>query len=179
MSSRLVSLLKRFAGYFSASLLGTAVDTLVLWVCSHVFFSGSYFGRNILSPVISFECAVLVNFCTCYFFIWKDRISNYSTRSFFRHYGAYNLSCTGTFLVKIGLLQLIVLITRLDVVICNLIALCFSGLINFTMNDQVIFKRKKINHATHHCPGNPGVDSETQQQGRCIPDKEIDAPECH
>ena len=64
MSNRLADLLKRFAEYFSASLLGTIVDTLVLWLCSHFLFNGNYFGRNILSPVISFECAVMVNFCT-------------------------------------------------------------------------------------------------------------------
>ena len=63
MSSRFADLLKRFGGYVSISLLGTAVDTLVLWLCSHYIFSGSYAGRNVISPVISFECAVRVNFC--------------------------------------------------------------------------------------------------------------------
>ena len=52
MSSRLIDLFKRFIGYVSVSLIGTAVDTAVLWVCSHLLFSGSYFGRNILSPTI-------------------------------------------------------------------------------------------------------------------------------
>ena len=143
MSSRLKDLLKRFAGYFSSSLLGTTIDTLVLWLCSHYLLEGTYFTRNILSPVISFECAVLTNFCCAYFFVWKDRVSERTAGSFFRHYGAFNLSCTGTFLVKLGLLQLVVLITGLDVVICNLIALCFSGLLNFTLTETVIFKRKK------------------------------------
>ena len=164
MSSRLADLLKRFVGYFGVSLLGTAVDTAVLWVCSHLLFSGSYFGRNVLSPTISFECAVFVNFCNSYFFVWKDRISKRSTRSFFRHYAAYNASCTGTFLLKMGLLQLIVLISGLDVVWCNLIALCFSGLVNFTMNEKVIFRKKKIRFdASHNSTGSPGLDSETQE----------------
>lgn len=159
MSSRLADLLKHFVGYLSASLLGTGVDTLVLWLCSHFLFEGSYFGRNILSPIISFECAVLVNFCSSYFVVWKERIARHNARSFFRHYGAYNLSCTGTFLVKLALIQLIVWITRFDVVICNLIALCFSGLINFTMNETVIFKRKKENDAGNHSEGTAGTDS--------------------
>ena len=42
-----------------------------------------------------------------------------------------------------GLLQLLVLISGLDVVWCNLIALCFSGLLNFLMSDKVIFRKKK------------------------------------
>lgn len=162
MNKRPETLLKRFAGYFCASLLGTGVDTLVLWLCAHFLFSGSYFGRNILSPIISFECAVLVNFCSSYFLVWKDRISRYTAGSFFRHYGAYNLSCTGTFFIKMGLLQLIVLISGFDVVICNLIALCFSGLINFTMNETVIFKRRKNKDAGHNHRGDTGTDSETE-----------------
>ena len=164
MSNRLQDLLKRFLGYFSVSLLGTAVDTAVLWLCSHLIFTGSYFGRNILSPTISFECAVFTNFCSCYFFVWKDRISKRGTRSFFRHYAAYNASCTGGFLLKIGLLQLVLLISGLDVVWCNLIALCFSGIFNFLMNDQVIFKnRKKRPNACPYDPGMPANASETQQ----------------
>ena len=135
--------LQHFAGFFTISLIGTVVDTAVLWLCSHLLFSGSYFGRNILSPALSFECAVLVNFCNSYFFVWKERISQHGVRSFFRHYGAYNLSCTGTFLFKMGLLQLLVLLSGLDVVWCNLIALCFSGLLNFLMSDKVIFRKKK------------------------------------
>jgi len=166
MSSRFADLLKRFGGYVSISLLGTAVDTLVLWLCSHYIFSGSYAGRNVISPVISFECAVLVNFCNSYFLVWKDRISKKGVRSFFRHYGAYNLSCTGTFFVKMLLLQAIVLITRLDVVICNLIALCFSGLINFTMNEKVIFRKKKKLDAGNNSEGTAGENPETQGEVR-------------
>ena len=164
MSSRLRDLLKRFFGYFSASLLGTAVDTGVLWVCSHLLFCGSYFGRNVLSPIISFECAVFTNFCSCYFFVWKDRITQRSVRSFFTHYATYNASCTGGFLLKLGLLQLVVLLTGLDVVYCNLIALCFSGMFNFLMNDRVIFRnRKKIFDASHYDPGSPAAAPETEQ----------------
>ena len=166
MTDRSASLLKRFAGYFFASLLGTGVDTLVLWLCSHFLFEGSYFGRNVLSPVISFECAVLVNFCTSYFFIWRERIARYNASSFFRHYGAYNLSCTGTFLVKMGFLQIFVLWLGLDVVICNLIALCFSGLINFAMNETVVFKRKKEKNARHNRQGTATTDSETPGRAR-------------
>ena len=166
MTDKTASLLKRFAEYFFASLLGTGVDTLVLWLCSHDLFSGSYFGRNVLSPVISFECAVLVNFCSSYFLIWRERISRYNVQSFFRHYGAYNLSCTGTFLFKLGLLQIVVLLLPLDVVICNLLALCFSGLINFAMNETVVFKRKKEKNARHNRQGTATTDSETPGRAR-------------
>ena len=61
-----------------------------------------------------------------------------------------------------GLLQLVLWITGLDVVWCNLIALCFSGLFNFTMSDRVIFRKKKtiFPDASLDRTGNPAADSE-------------------
>lgn len=135
---------RKISGFVASNLLGTAVDTAVLWVCSTYLFSG-YAGTYLLSPVISFECAVSVNFLCSYFFIWKDRVTRKRHRktSFFRHYGAYNLSCTGVFLLKMGFLLIIERITRWDVVFCNLLALCVSGCVNFVMDEWVIFKKKK------------------------------------
>jgi len=138
----------RFPKFVATSLCGTAVDTVVLWFCSHVVFSG-YVGQVVISPIISFECAVLTNFTISYYFTWKDRISQRSARSYFRHYGAYNASCTGTFLLKMGVLMLIQWLTKWDVVICNLLALCVSGIVNYSMNEFVIFKRKKGKEAWH------------------------------
>lgn len=135
---------KKLSGFVASNLLGTAVDTAVLWVCSTYLFSG-YAGTYILSPVISFEFAVTVNFLCSYFYIWKDRVTRKRQRraSFLRHYGAYNLSCTGVFILKMGFLLIIERITRWDVVFCNLLALCFSGCVNFAMNEWVIFRKKK------------------------------------
>lgn len=131
----------RFLKFTAGNLLGTLVDTFVLWLFSHFVFSG-YVGQVIISPFISFECAVLANFTLAYYFIWHDRVSQRSSRSFFRHYGAYNISCTGAFLLKMAVLMLIQYLTRWDVVICNLLALCVSGFFNFVMNEFVIFKKK-------------------------------------
>ena len=41
-----------------------------------------------------------------------------------------------------GFLLLAHLITKKDVLVCNLIALLFTGLINFIINDKIIFRRK-------------------------------------
>ena len=136
--------LPRFPKFVATSLVGTVVDTVVLWLFSHHVFGG-YVGKVILSPIISFECAVLTNFTVSYFFTWKDRISQRSVRSYLRHYAAYNASCTGTFLLKMGFLMLIQWLTKWDVVICNLLALCVSGLVNYSMNEFVIFRKRKEN----------------------------------
>ena len=133
----------RIPKFAVGNLLGTLVDTLVLWVFSHFVFR-EYVGKVIISPIISFEFAVFTNFLVSYYLTWNDRISHHSGKSFIRHYGAYNASCTGGFLIKMGLLLLIQALTKWDVVICNLLALCVSGAYNFTMNELVIFKKRKV-----------------------------------
>lgn len=134
-------IVKRFPKFFAGNLLGTAIDTLVLWLFSHFVFHG-YIGQVIISPVISFECAVMTNYVFSYFVTWKDRISQVSTRSFFRRFVGYNATCTGTFILKMGILMLIQWLTKWDVVICNLLALCVSGVVNFLMDNFVVFKKK-------------------------------------
>ena len=134
-------LFRRIPKFIAGNLLGTIVDTLVLWVFSHFVFNG-YVGKVIISPVISFEFAVFSNFIFAYYLTWKDRISNHGGKSFLRHYLGYNLSCTGGFLIKMCILLLIQALTKWDVVICNLLALTVSGTYNFIMNDQVIFRKR-------------------------------------
>lgn len=136
-------ILHRIPKFIVGNLLGTLVDTLVLWVLSHFVFQG-YVGKVIISPIISFEFAVFANFLVSYYLTWKDRISHHSGKSFIRHYGAYNVSCTGGFLIKMGVLVVIQALTKWDVVICNLLALCVSGTYNFMMNELVIFKKRKV-----------------------------------
>jgi len=142
MNRKRLRLIKKMSSFVVSNALGTAVDTLVLWIFSDYVFS-TYAGEYIASPVISFECAVFVNFLCSYLYIWKDRISHRSLPSFFRHYAPYNLSATGVFVFKMGLLLLIERMTGWDVIICNLLALCASGSINFALDEWVIFRKKQ------------------------------------
>lgn len=134
-------ILNRIPKFAIGNLLGTLVDTLVLWLFSHFVFRG-YVGEVIVSPIISFEFAVFANFLFSYYMTWKDRVPDRSGKSFVKHYGAYNISCTGGFFIKMGVLLLIQAVTKWDVVICNLLALCVSGTYNFAMNELVIFKKQ-------------------------------------
>ena len=143
--------LKRFAAFSTSTLAGTIVDTVVLWLCAHMWLSGTYWGENLVSPAISFECAVFTNFIIAYFGVWRDRISHRkSKRSFCRHFFGYNAACIGGFLVKMIFLQLFVVAVkgRLDVVICNLLALCFSGCFNYVINERIVFRKKKAQSET-------------------------------
>ena len=141
------NLLIRYAKFAGTSAVGSVVDTLVLWLLSDLVFTKGYWGEYIISPFISFQCAVAVNFTISYFYVWKDRTRkrpDASVRRFFKLFGGYNLSTSAVFLFRLGVLLLIERFTGWDVVICNLIAMCFSGIINFTINNLVIFKKKKI-----------------------------------
>lgn len=142
----MIKFLIRYAKFAGTSAFGSVVDTLVLWLLSDLVFSKGYWGEYIISPLISFQCAVAVNYTISYFYVWKDRTrkrSDASVRRFFRLYGAYNLSSSVVFLFRLGVLLLIEKFTGWDVVICNLVAMCFSGIINFAINNLVIFKKKK------------------------------------
>lgn len=124
--------------------LGTVVDTLVLWLCSHyLFFSYGYTGQYLVSPLISFECAVLTNYLCSWYFIWGDRVRRYPRAAFARKYLLYNLSATGAFLLKMAFLLLFERLFGWNVVVCNLAALCISGVMNFAMGEWVIFKGVK------------------------------------
>lgn len=133
-------LTKRLPKFIGVNVLGTAVDTIVLWVFSHYILKG-YVGEYIISPVISFECAVLSNYIFSYFGIWKERRT---TGTFFKTYIIYNISSSLVFLMKLGIILLLERLLGWNVVLCNLAALCLSGIINFFLNELVIFRKKQI-----------------------------------
>ena len=142
----MIKFLIRYAKFAGTSVVGSIVDTLVLWLLSDLIFTRGYWGEYIISPLISFQCAVAVNYMISYFYVWKDRTrkrSDASIRRFFRLYGAYNLSSSVVFLFRLGALLLIEKFTGWDVVICNLVAMCFTGIINFIINNLLIFKKKQ------------------------------------
>lgn len=131
--------LVRFLKYSGTSLVGTLVDTLVLWILSDLVFTKGYWGEYVVSPAISFQCAVITNFLISYFYVWKDRKK---TRNPFLTFLYYDLSCTAVFLLRLGFLLLVERIFAWDVVICNLVAMCVTGIVNFVMNNQVIFRKR-------------------------------------
>ena len=135
----------RYLKFMGTSVVGTIVDTLVLWILSDFIFTNVYWGEYVISPVISFQCALTANFLISYFYVWKDRtvVSGASTKRFFKLFFAYNLSGSAVFLLRLGALLIIEKFTGWDVVICNLLAMCVSGVLNFAINNMVIFKKKK------------------------------------
>lgn len=140
------NLLKRYLKFIGTSAIGSIVDTLVLWLLSDLIFKNVYWGEYIISPIISFQCAVAVNFTLAYFYIWRDRTRSRSKavkRLFLKLYLIYDLSCSAVFLLRLGVMLVIEKFTGWDVVICNLLAMCFSGTVNFIIENILIFRKKK------------------------------------
>lgn len=133
--------LKRYAQFFVASLVGTGADCLVLWLCSEVVFEGDALVYG-LAPVISYESGILVDFCLYYFVVWRDRVYAPGMRSFVRHLVPFHLSNLGAFLCKSLALLLFAKWTGCHVVVCELLGLGVSGLVNFACNELLIFGKR-------------------------------------
>ncbi len=136
-------MLTRYLKFTLSRVIGTGVDTLVLWLLAHFVFDGGYGATYILSPVISFECAVMSNFLCSYYWIWSSRISTRSRRSFWRHFVAFNISSLAGFVVKMLFLLLFERLFGWGVVVCNLVALCISGVLNFLLSDSLVFRKRE------------------------------------
>ncbi|MBR1644984.1 MAG: GtrA family protein [Bacteroidales bacterium] len=132
----------RYLRFFLCSLVGTAVEMGVLWLCSELIFS-RYVGTYIVSPIIAFECGMFTDYMFYYHFVWHDRIHDHSLRSFLQRGLAFNLSCVGTLLCKLGVLLLVERLSGWSVLACNLLAICFSGIMNFVLSELAVFRGHK------------------------------------
>ena len=145
-------IMTKFVAFSVTSSVGTVVDLALHWVLATFVFAGSYWGSYWVAPTISFEVSAFANFVIAYFFVWKERISVRSTRSFWRHFGGYNAACVGAYLLKLLAMQGFHFLFQShgwlqdwsgEPVLCNLIGMCFSGIFNFFMGEFVIFGKKK------------------------------------
>ena len=144
-TSGMLELLKRYVKFAATSVVGSLTDTLVLWLLSDYVFADRYVGEYVISPIISFQCAVAVNFTIAYFYVWKDRTQDRRGEGkdlCFRLFLAYDLSCSAVFAVRMGVMLLIERFTGWDVVLCNLLAMCFSGILNFVIDNILVFRKK-------------------------------------
>lgn len=134
-------LAKHSIGFFLTRLIGTAADTAVLWMLGKYILT-SYAGEYIIAPIISFEVAALVNFITSYRIVWKSRMRDAGKGELVRLFFAFNLSCILGFIIKMVFLLLFERAFGFDAYICNLLALCISGVFNFFVSESVIFRKR-------------------------------------
>lgn len=129
--------------FLISRIVGTLVDTVVLWMLSSYVFS-SYVGIYLVAPTISFEFAVVSNFFFSYFWIWRRRISVKSIKTFFTRFITFNLAAVTGFIIKMSLLLLLARMFSWNVVYCNIVALLISGIINFILAEFVVFKKPPV-----------------------------------
>ena len=134
-------LASNFGGFVISRGLGTIVDTGVLWFCEKFLFTG-YWGSYLISPTISFEVATFFNFVLSYYWIWKNRIETKNSKIFWHLFLLFNISCIAGFLIKMLFLFLFERLFHFDAVICNLLALCISGIVNFFLSEDLVFRQK-------------------------------------
>lgn len=133
----------KYLKFMVSRAIGTGVDTLILWLLTHfVFTSGEYLTNYIISPCISFEFAVMSNFLCSYYWIWSSRVSSRTARSFWRHFAGFNLSSLAGFVIKMLFLLLFEKLFGWNVVVCNLVALCISGVLNFFLSEALVFGKR-------------------------------------
>lgn len=129
----------RFFKFVLSRLFGTLVDTFILWILTrYIFFS--YTGQYLISPAISFEIAMFNNYIISYFWIWSKEIPAKNSRDFYIRLLPYNISALFGFFIKMCFLLLFERLFGWDVILCNVIALLISGLVNFFLAERIVFK---------------------------------------
>lgn len=136
------STLVRFIKFAGVGLIAGTVDISLVWVFTKFVFSG-YTGQVIVSPVISYECSIVVGFVFSWFFIWNDRLASGSRREFWTRLAAYNISNVGIFVLRV---LLVMLFEKLwdggNLVIINTVSRILAGFLNFVITDKLIFRKR-------------------------------------
>ena len=145
-------MLRTYLEFFVSRLFGTGVDTFILWICETFLFTSNW-AIYVLSPIISFEFAVISNFFFSYFWIWGKSKKGKSLRDLCQRFVIFNLSSIVGFLIKMVFLLLFAKLFGWNVIICNLVALLVSGIFNFFADFIIFHKRPSL---FHRVPANEG-----------------------
>ncbi len=145
----------KYLEFVLSRLFGTGVDTLVLWICSDYLFT-SYWGSYILSPIISFEFAVMSNFLWSYCWIWSSRIENKCWSNFWKRFSLFNLSSVAGFLIKMLFLLLFERIFGWDVKALS--SKYRNFLDQFLPELKNFFEKRKLRKNVYfHCSDEPSL----------------------
>ena len=126
--------LRKLVRYCISTLGGITAETILLWILSGYVWKGWEFGVSVLAPTLGFELCLLVNYSAVRYFVWRDR-----QPSLWR----YHLSNVSVFCVKMAFLLPIRYVSGVNIVLCNFVAMGLAGLLNFILNDTVVFRKKR------------------------------------
>ncbi|MBQ2133320.1 MAG: GtrA family protein [Bacteroidales bacterium] len=132
----------RFIKFAGVGLVAGTVDISLVWALTKFIFGG-YYGQMVVSPVISYECSIIVGFVFSWYFIWNDRLSTGGRSEFWKRLAAYNVSNVGIFALRVLLVMMFEKIwDGGNLVIINTVSRILAGLLNFVITDKLIFKKK-------------------------------------
>ena len=132
----------RFIKFAGVGLVAGTVDISLVWALTKFIFGG-YYGQMVVSPVISYECSIIVGFVFSWYFIWNDRLSTGGRSEFWKRLAAYNVSNVGIFALRVLLVMMFEkILDGGNLVIINTVSRILAGLLNFVITDKLIFKKK-------------------------------------
>lgn len=138
--------MRKLFRYLISSMGGIVAESILIWVLAQHVWPQWQLGVSIVAPTLGFELCLLVNYSTVRYFVWRDR-----KPSLWR----FHVSNASVYCVKmLFLLPIFYLVDfTIDIggtvihsiVICNFIAMALAGMLNFILNDKVVFRMKRDN----------------------------------
>lgn len=125
---------RRFVRYFIFTMGGIVAELILIWILAHVVWPEWEFGVSVIAPTLGFELCLLVNYSAVSYFVWRDRHS-----SLWR----FHVSNASVYVVKMFFLLAIRYLAGVEIVLCTLLSTMLAGILNFVLNDRVVFQRDK------------------------------------
>lgn len=125
---------RKLVRYFISTMGGITAETILLWVLSDFVWPDWEFGISVIAPTLGFELCLLVNYSMVRYFVWRER-----QPSLWR----FHVSNVSVYVVKMIFLLSIRYSVGIDIVWCNFLAMGLAGLINFVLNDRVVFRKRE------------------------------------
>lgn len=135
---------RKLVKYLISSMGGIVAETILIWILAQWVWPKWTFGVSVVAPTLGFELCLLVNYSAVRYFVWRDR-----KPSLWRfHISNASVYCVKMlFLLPIYyLVDFTIVIANIvvnSIVVCNIIAMALAGMLNFVLNDKVVFRTKR------------------------------------
>lgn len=124
---------RKLLRYLLSTSGGITAETILLWILSDYVWPDWELGISVIAPTLGFELCLLVNYSAVRYFVWRER-----QPSLWR----FHVSNVSVYCVKMIFLLPVRYFAGINIVLCNFIAMALAGLMNFILNDRVVFRKK-------------------------------------
>jgi putative flippase GtrA len=123
--------------FVTTNLCGTVIETSVLAALGAIWDRALL--AYVLAPVLAFEVSVVHNFVASYLWVWPERVAR-GDRDLTRRLARYNLGVATVFLGRLALIVALGAGFGLPAAVSNLLALLVSGVVNYAVQDRIVFR---------------------------------------